>query len=579
MKLPINQELLVQLSSRFDTPKIPIIQLETNSPLLTKEFKKRVLPLDKKIRARFRVEYHTVTSAPTDEIIFKKTAEDTLEISGPNEVGKIKVALRMASFINLKSDNLLLLHATMVSTKEINILLVGPTGSGKTTIANFLKKRLNAEILANDFVLCKKTKDGLLASDLNFAQEIKHPNPIPVSCIFVCDPNPKPGSSDVWLPTKQEFARLTLNSLPNSLQRDLQQRVKAFWNRYDYSLIPVFAINTRKYSADVTFEHAKQIIDQLLEPAELKKQISVAIVGLGQVGTQITSQLIHKDYVKKLYLYNRNQEKQHGIALDFTQASRIRSPGNGQIIECRGFRQTLKANFLILCYREKTQQEAKNPLPALEERMQKAIPHINIIKRWAKEIRKAHYQGTVLIVTNPIEILTWFLYWHSNLDNSDKFDGKGLTTNQVYGVGLELDKARAELYVANTLHKKVEIAPFLQHGENLYLQIKGKNLFQSKHRLIAEATLKASSEIRKHGIRTVYGPAEAAISTLEGILELKTPPTYLSLIAGKSFVSGGPVCFNLSIPSAIKMESKELRKHAALWEKRFKQTVKVLEKL
>jgi len=107
---------------------------------------------------------------------------------------------------------------------------------------------------------------------------------------------------------------------------------------------------------------------------------------------------------------------------------------------------------IFICIR--TQSEETPISLEMEERMRKASQHVAFIKDLARELEAVDYKGKIFIVTNPVELLTRYLAEYSQ-QSSDA----GPYTNQIYGVGLELDKARALVSSREILGQEVSLRP------------------------------------------------------------------------------------------------------------------------
>ncbi|MBM4177601.1 NAD(P)-binding domain-containing protein, partial [Candidatus Gribaldobacteria bacterium] len=555
-----------KLETRFVGLSLPFISVQTNSKKLSQQLRKYQI----RTKNNVKLSLFYKIGQTKKKLELRKQKRNWLAI-GSDDLGKLKTALRNISFAELKKKNFILLHATCVKIKNDYFVIAGEGGSGKTTYAKLLKEKMGTKILVNDYLFCQNKGGTLIVSDINFKPELKHQKPITPRVVFVSMPKKDYQENDVWRPTEKEFPSLffqTLSSLPD--EKNLQARVENFWGKINWQKVDAVCINTKKRNIEKTYSNFARVIKQIIESNSLseKTKLDIAVVGLGTVGAEITSQLINKDYLNQIYIYNRTQDKAHGLFLDFTQASQVLNQRFNKIVECKSFEECLKADFIIICIRET--KIVKKANLKIEERMAKVLPHIEIFRKFAKQLRRADYQGKILVVSNPIEILAWALYYFSNLNRMGNFDGKGLSQDQIYGVGLELDKARAELAAKNILGSdaKIKIEPFIQHGENLCLRISGEKLTKKQEAEILGKTLNASPEIRKFVPRTIYGPATAMIKSLEGIIGVRKERTHLSAIY-QDFVLGIPVEFRNQIPRFCLPKEKWLREKIEKWKQSF----------
>ena len=112
------------------------------------------------------------------------------------------------------------------------------------------------------------------------------------------------------------------------------------------------------------------------------------------------------------------------------------------------------------------------------------LPGTKIIWKISRAIRKTNYSGYILIVTNPVDLLSWAIYYFSNLNNNLKTDAKGLFSNQILGIGLGLDYSRLK-----TITKK-NYEFIGEHGKNLILSIpKLSKLVPSKNKRLLKKSI------------------------------------------------------------------------------------------
>ena len=525
----------VSLETRFsDVPPV-IISTTTSSSKLNDKLKVWASGSARKPTANlsYQINPQQIPSAIT------KIKDGTYFSEGTEDVGQLKAILRNVIFLQTTDPKYTLLHASLIKYKNKHIAIAGGAGAGKTTYAQLLVERAGAKILANDYLVIRKENGALLASDLNFKSELKHSKSATIDAILICDPNPQASALDLWQPTQAQIVDLVLSGLSHlPKNKNNKKRIALFWKDSTIET-PIFGINTRKRSIERTYRDFERVIKQIASSHQ-QVRTSVGVVGLGAVGTQVATLLTQKPWVKKVYLHNRSPDKQHGLSLDLIQASRVVTSETNRVIECRNFNDSLQADLSIICIREANPAKQKTVAGITEERLLKALPHLRIFRGFARELREAKYNGKILVVTNPVEMLTWFLYWFSNLDENNQFDGEGLSTDQVYGVGLALDKARAELATQEVLNCEVRVRPFIQHGEHLQLQITHptKKITSTQREQILKKVHEASPAIRGYGLRTVHGPAAAALQTLEAVLGIKAEPAFLSIIT-RGYVVGG----------------------------------------
>jgi malate/lactate dehydrogenase len=164
--------------------------------------------------------------------------------------------------------------------------------------------------------------------------------------------------------------------------------------------------------------------------------------------------------------------------------------------------------------------------------------HARIIQEYARLASQERFQGTLFVLTNPVDLLTYILYYTSQQE------AHPLRTYQVYGLGLEIDIARARYFLSEMgLHfTEDEIKAFGNHSDTFVFQTP---LSDAENAELAERVKVASQQVRQYIPRTVYGPVTAARRSLEAFLDHSD--TSLAVLQRESFV-GMPIRFHQGLP-------------------------------
>lgn len=146
----------------------------------------------------------------------------------------------------------------------------------------------------------------------------------------------------------------------------------------------------------------------------------VAVIGCGFVGSASAFALMQSGLFSEMVLLDANQEKAEGEAMDISHGVPFSKPMN---IYAGTYDDIADAAIIVV-----TAGAAQKPG---ETRLDLVQKNVNIFKSIIPEISKRNYEGILLIVSNPVDILTYAALKLS-----------GLPENHVIGSGTVLDTAR-----------------------------------------------------------------------------------------------------------------------------------------
>ena len=176
----------------------------------------------------------------------------------------------------------------------------------------------------------------------------------------------------------------------------------------------------------------------------------VSIIGTGSVGSTIAYTLTVMGLVSEIVMIDINNEKALGEALDIRQGT----PFCGACSVYAGdYRDAMNSDIVIV-----TSGVARKPG---QSRLELAQTNVNITKQIIPEITKYAPNATYIIVSNPVDILT---YTFNKLS--------GLPENRIIGSGTILDTARqrsrlTEYYNIN--QSNVHAYVFGEHGDSSFI--------------------------------------------------------------------------------------------------------------
>lgn len=274
----------------------------------------------------------------------------------------------------------------------------------------------------------------------------------------------------------------------------------------------------------------------------------ITILGAGNVGATIAYTLSLKGLCSEIVLIDINKEKSVGEALDIVQGSPF---GNPVKIFSGEYADAVNSDIIIV-----TLGIARKPG---QSRLDLAQINVNIVKSVIPEIKKVAPDAVYLVVSNPVDIITYTL-----------IKGCGLSEKQVIGSGTMLDTSRLRSILGDKLHmnyKNVHAYVFGEHGDSSmvpwsltsaigleidkgysYLSdLAGEGVELDRDAIVNEVRTAGAKVIACKGA-TYYGVALSVAQLVECInQDLNTCVTVSGMINGRYGISD--VC--LSVPFVI----------------------------
>lgn len=175
----------------------------------------------------------------------------------------------------------------------------------------------------------------------------------------------------------------------------------------------------------------------------------VVICGVGNVGATTAYTLVNQGLCEEIVLIDINKEKAFAEALDMQHA--IHFMNRNIIVKAGDYSDCKDADIVIIT--------ASAPMPKdSNNRLKMLAPSIKIMKSIVNSVMENGFNGIFLIVSNPVDIMTYLVYKMS-----------GLPKNQVIGSGTTLDSARLCFELANMYgldSKSVSAYVCGEHGDS-----------------------------------------------------------------------------------------------------------------
>ena len=299
-----------------------------------------------------------------------------------------------------------------------------------------------------------------------------------------------------------------------------------------------------------------------------------AIIGCGFVGSASAFSLMQSGLFSELVLIDANREKAEGEALDIAHGI----PFARQMKIYAGDYDDIMDSAVIIVTAGANQKPEETRLDLVHK-------NVEIFKSIIPEIAKRDYQGILLIVANPVDILTYTALKLS-----------GMPEKRVIGSGTVLDTARLKYRLGEHLcvdsrsvhafiigeHGDSEIAVFSSANVsgiplNRFCEMRGHFAHDESTRRIAEEVKNSAYEIiaKKHA--TYYGIAMSVKRICEAIVrDEKSILPVSSMMCGEHGISD----VVLSMPSIVGKDGIEtqvaisLREAEVIWPRELADTRK-----
>lgn len=173
----------------------------------------------------------------------------------------------------------------------------------------------------------------------------------------------------------------------------------------------------------------------------------VAVIGCGFVGATSAFGLMQSGLFSEMVLIDANTEKAEGEAMDISHGIPFARPMK---IYAGGYDDIMDAAIIVVT-------AGANQKPG-ETRLDLVQKNVGIFKSIIPEIAKRDYQGILLIVSNPVDILTYTAHKLS-----------GMPENRVIGSGTVLDTARLKYELGEHLgvdSRSVHAFIIGEHGDS-----------------------------------------------------------------------------------------------------------------
>lgn len=180
----------------------------------------------------------------------------------------------------------------------------------------------------------------------------------------------------------------------------------------------------------------------------------ITVIGAGSVGATIAYTLSQQSIASEIVLIDINKDKVEGEVMDIAQGTCFRDPIS---IVAGDYEDAKDSNIVII-----TSGIARKPG---QTRIELTQTNVNILKSITPEIVKVAPNALYIIVSNPVDIMTYVFTKIS-----------GLPENQIIGSGTLLDSARLRCGLSehlNVAQNNIHAYVFGEHGDTSFIPWSG----------------------------------------------------------------------------------------------------------
>ncbi|TRZ75191.1 MAG: malate dehydrogenase [Bacteroidetes bacterium] len=241
--------------------------------------------------------------------------------------------------------------------------------------------------------------------------------------------------------------------------------------------------------------------------------MKVTVVGAGLVGATCADSIAHKDIVKEVVLLDVKQNLAEGKALDMWQMSPVDLFDTRVHGSTNDYSKTANSDIVVI-----TAGVPRKPGMSRDDLIS---INADIVKTSTENVIKYSPEAIIIIVSNPLDVMTYCAYLTAKIDSS-----------RVFGMAGILDTARYGAFLADALNcspKDIHSILMGGHGDTMvplprYTTVSGipvtELLEKEKLDAIVERTKKGGTEIvNLLGTSAWYAPGVAAAQMVEAIVK------------------------------------------------------------
>ncbi len=237
----------------------------------------------------------------------------------------------------------------------------------------------------------------------------------------------------------------------------------------------------------------------------------ISIIGAGQVGRLISFLVLMRNLAREILMVDIRKEMVQALSLDL-EDSRFFFSSNTKVLATDDLTKIKSSQIIVI-----TAGKPRSPGMSREELVKF---NASLVKKIAKKIKKYAPNSIVIVVTNPVDLMTYLVLKTTNFSKE-----------KVIGMGSSLDSARLANLISKRLNIDIRgISPVVlgAHGKNMLisritslygLSLEGflkKNIFQQIKKETIDRGAKIVSLLKEGSAR--FAPASAVLRLLEAII-------------------------------------------------------------
>ena len=239
----------------------------------------------------------------------------------------------------------------------------------------------------------------------------------------------------------------------------------------------------------------------------------ITVIGAGNVGATCANVIAHKDLAKELVLVDIKDGVAEGKALDIWQASSINNFNTRIIGSTNDYLKTKGSGIVVI-----TSGIPRKPGMSRDDLIK---TNAAIVKEVTEKVMKYSPEAIVIVVSNPLDVMTYAAYLAANKPH-----------NKVFGMAGTLDTGRYKAFIAEALDvspKDIHAMLLGGHGDTMvplprYTSVNGipvtELLGEDVIEKIVERTRKGGGElVNLMGTSAWYAPGAAAAQMVEAIVD------------------------------------------------------------
>lgn len=240
--------------------------------------------------------------------------------------------------------------------------------------------------------------------------------------------------------------------------------------------------------------------------------MKVTVVGAGNVGATCANVIAHKELANEVILVDIKDGLAEGKALDIWQTAPINMYDSRTIGSTNDYSKTANSDVVVI-----TSGIPRKPGMSRDDLI---ATNAGIVKMVTENIVKHSPNAIIIIVSNPLDVMTYCSYLAAKVDSS-----------RVFGMAGILDTARYRAFLAEALNvspKDIQAVLMGGHGDTMvplprYTTVAGIPVTElidaEKLEAIVERTKKGGGElVNLMGTSAWYAPGAAAAQMVEAIV-------------------------------------------------------------